>query len=364
MVAINDFAFSETTPQASPSPPVTSHLKNSLHSLNTPAIILSAAILGLLVALMFAFVLYKARRAYTSPVSNDGTGRSYFVLQAKPDSDIKHSKLKPLKLLCPKTQFALEEKCAIRTNANEFSSFGQEIQESCITQNCAYHLPTQPPGLHYFNRAHSSRQFNAKNPPCISLVRRPNPATPALNPSLPSPAYVSDDIPPLCSPPSISPKEICEWIQSNSLLSAHDGYTRAREDSRLFTVSFQETGSMFLQQAHVSSMFSSSTLNRNGPRDQSFSLATRSPLCDHLVTTNLQNQKSKGATRVSRIEHLLHGEYYLGPLEQGTRWGSVMYTLDKPYFKHKDVQDSQKKARKGGKENRSPIIVPAGKSSL
>ncbi|KAF8826285.1 hypothetical protein HHX47_DHR5000380 [Lentinula edodes] len=375
MVAIHDPAALGTTslsPQFSSSPSSTSHSKTSLHSFNIRSLIIpTAAGLGIAIAFAaFGFIFYK--RFYSS----SGTGRAYLVSQVKSDGGDKYSKLKPLKLLCAKNQIALEEKHAIHTNTNTIahakrSSLFQGISEIHLAQaNIQSSLPSRPPGSLRLNRSYRSRQLDAKKPPSMSrapLTTRPALASSALNPSLPLPACTFNEIPALCSPPSTSPKEIFEWIQSDSVLNSHDGYLRAREDSRLYVCpSFPESGtptSILAQQARISSMLSSSTMNRTyGVREQSLPRSLRSPLCGDPSPTNPRGQtssKSKGAAHVPSIEHLFKEDCYLGPLEQGTRWGSISYTLDKPISKRKDTKTLQKslKAGKAGKENKGSIAL-------
>ncbi|KAJ3808254.1 hypothetical protein F5876DRAFT_78908 [Lentinula aff. lateritia] len=375
MVAIHDpTAFGTTflSPQLSPSPSSTPQMQNSLHSFNIRSLIIpSAAGLGIVIAFAaFAFIFYK--RFYSS----SGSRRVFLVSQVgaiyvKSDGGDKYSNLKPLKLLSAKNHFSWEEKHAIHTNINMIahvnrSSWVQGIFEIHHAQANTHSLPSIPPGSFRSNRSYRSRQLNAKKPPSMSLTTLPV-ISPNLNPSLPLPACIFNEIPVLCSPPSTSPKEIFEWIQSDSVLNSHDGYVRAREDSRIrIFPPFPESGtptSILTQQAHISSILSSSTMNRTyGVREQSLPRSLHSSLCEDPSPTNPRGQtssKSKGATHVPSVEHLFKEECDLGPLQQGTRWGSISYTLDMPISKRKDTKTSQKstKAGKGGKENKGSIAL-------
>ncbi|KAJ3816639.1 hypothetical protein F5880DRAFT_1637217 [Lentinula raphanica] len=183
------------------------------------------------------------------------------------------------------------------------------------------------------------RDFSFGSTTTSSSSSASTPVSPASDPTIPTSAYILDGIPNLCSPPSTSPKEIVEWIRSDSILSAHDGYVLAREDSLqvgVFSSSFGSppaTGSGSpTQQAHVSLMLSSSTLNKTayyGAREYRNDFFA----ADSQVRAG---SRFKGAMRVPSIEHLFSDSERceLGPLEHGTRWGPILYTLDKPLIVH------------------------------
>ncbi|KAJ3713956.1 hypothetical protein C8R42DRAFT_726980 [Lentinula raphanica] len=328
----------------------------------------SAAGLGILAALaLWAFVFCRSRsrrlgsckvgfmaddcaglvdgRSFTS----QGTLKSVY-------NDDKYSKLKPLKLLqCSKDQFNFQEKN--NTNASLDYDYCHQHQhqhdqyhDAALPQHSADRPPSRPPGLLYVSQLrhprHVSGGLNVQGSPAsprFSSVRRDfsfgstssasTPVPPASDPTIPTSAYILDGIPNLCSPPSTSPKEIVEWIRSDSILSAHDGYVLAREDSLqvgVFSSSFGSppaTGSGSpTQQAHVSLMLSSSTLNKTayyGAREYRNNFFA----ADSLVQAG---SRFKGAMRVPSIEHLFNERCELGPLEHGTRWGPILYTLDRP----------------------------------
>ncbi|KAE9404529.1 hypothetical protein BT96DRAFT_1016330 [Gymnopus androsaceus JB14] len=411
MVAIENPIVSDTTSLSSKSssslPLVTSHLKNPLHSFNVhPTIILSAAGIGILIALgLFVFICWKTRKS----IIDFGLGRAQFVTTKEDICDKRYNKLKPLKLqLRPKTQPFSFTKPTVNAN-KRFSTRLPDSQEK------AHLLPDEPPSSLYLYRFHHSRQRDP-SPLSSSTTRNPDSAmftrissvAPVL-PPLPMPAFALNAIPALCSPPSTSPKEIFEWIQSDSVLSSQDGYARAREDSRLVCI-FPETRKpsqtsitgtkmkttyALAQEARMSmSMLSSSTLNKIGARGPFMSLSSRSPLSQ--LCTNADSSASRsnsqlssehssaspisasylskdlspskthrqyypfghssqnhtGATRIPSISHL--EECHLGPLEQGTRWGSMWHTLEKPIPNRIPSQGykGHRRAAKEGKENR------------
>ncbi|KAJ3833421.1 hypothetical protein F5878DRAFT_632785 [Lentinula raphanica] len=332
----------------------------------------SAAGLGILAALAlsaFVFCRSRSRRlgsckgGFNLNVADDCAGlvdgRSFTsqgTLKSVYDDD-KYSKLKPLKLLqCSKDQFNYQEKND--TNASLDYDYCHQHQhhqyhDAALPQHSADRPPSRPPGLLYVSQLrhprHVSGGLNVQGSPAsprFSSVRRDfsfgsttssasTPVSPASDPTIPTSAYILDGIPNLCSPPSTSPKEIVEWIRSDSILSAHDGYVLAREDSLQVGVFSSWFGSppatgfgsgsgsgSPTQQAHVSSMLSSSTLNKTAY------YGAREYRNDFFAG----DSRFKGAMRVPSIEHLFSDSERceLGPVEHGTRWGPILYTLDKP----------------------------------
>ncbi|KIK53141.1 hypothetical protein GYMLUDRAFT_88462 [Collybiopsis luxurians FD-317 M1] len=215
------------------------------------------------------------------------------------------------------------------------------------------------------------------------------------------PAFTLDDIPALCSPPSTSPKEIFGWIQSDSVLLWNDGYSVAREDSRLFiSTAFQDpiccppdakagtgstntrsnakakTTSTLANEAVKSrnSLFSSSTLNRTSRKKQlgsaslCFSAGPRSISSSTTICSSpsprpqpLTQSQMNGATLVPSMRDLSDD---LGPLEQGTRWGLNWYTLEKPVsISRLKVEGMNGRGKDKRKEN-SSLRVKLGKENL
>ncbi|KAJ3754486.1 hypothetical protein EV360DRAFT_86806 [Lentinula raphanica] len=332
----------------------------------------SAAGLGILAALaLSAFVLCRSRSrrlgsckgGFNLNVADDCAGlvdgRSFTsqgnymkirssrsgTLKSVYDDD-KYSKLKPLKLLqCSKDQFNFQEKNNTYTSSDY--DYYHQYHDAGLPQHSADRLPSRPPGLLYVSQLRHPRHVNgglnvqgSPSSPRFSSVRRDfsggstgstsTPISPASDPTIPTSAYILDGIPNLCSPPSTSPKEIVEWIRSDSILSAHDGYVLAREDSLgMFSSSSfgspQATGlgsGSPTEQAHAYPMLSSSTLNKTAY------YGAREYRNDFFAG----DSRFKGAMRVPSIEHLFSDSERceLGPVEHGTRWGPILYTLDKP----------------------------------